>query len=1242
LADDWRPWRISSPELLSRYVNHVAAAQAVEDDFFAHLSVDGAETSVHDLRSSGRLDKLVEAIYQRLSALGIRYDVEPVSLASPVTFDQEIRTPGEIVNTKIGTCLDLALVFAGLCVHARLLPLIVLLRNNANQSAHALVVIDGEYTHDRWSEPRGWSEADRKSAIIDRDAGRKYWAADGKLWERIVKGRYIPVECTGFSVTRADGRKSDTLSFAEAGERARQNLQNYDHAATLDIVRFQKDKGYTAYQPLVVHWPKFSKLGLWRQTQRAHLARLQHPFVGRGTARKTVEDFLSKPDGLKRLCVTAPAGYGKSALMAQLVLTHPGAVYRFVGEGESGADLLGSICTQLSALSGERASYYGRPVIELNEVFEELVAEVVRNRDHDGALPILIDGLDEGVLDGPNRLTQLELLSDPPAGTRLVLSCKTGLEAVVASGNCLPLKLNEFGDADVKDLLIHFGRADLAGDPGLVQKLMQRTAGEPFYLRFLTEDLAQAASPASFIDRLPARAEGYLKAQIGRLAELLNIKGVGIALAVLVQAKGWLRRSSLLNMLGNAVGTEETLRILGALRPRFLTVQRPSDPLKRSDEAYRLWPVRLRDAVYETLVGSPDLVRGKDILSDFCRNWPTHRDPYALEHACSHLFEQGNLGALTAVFTGEFLRARAELEGGFHSPLVDTEKAIRLALERRDTAKIVRTAGTHAWLQTIVGWRAAQGGIALDAQRGHIRIALSGARAIRDPLLKRCQLLVIAEALLRHERHAEAAEIAEEAAKIPAPIDELDRKAVDTLARNLFWETGSEALARELWSGHGLHYTADKMMADELAGELAGRKIDRALEIAAKISDREIRRDAFAAIRREVERRNMTIPEGLIARDDAAGRPQPTEDVVILDELAKTDPIKAQHFIEQAMDQCRKRLKEDQDDHDAVGIMNQLIIQLADVDPLQAVDAAINEARDYSPFFHRGTVLAEVGLVIAGHNGPTEAMRRLLQSARVHAAEQEDHSKPSAVDRLSLALVAQLSDLDESYAVLAQMDDPNLRAEAALARLALSGDEIARAAGVVERASRVTDRMVTRLKEIETARAEQFLAMLPAGPVQWWLKFAMASDDPAAVAELRGAAIATLAPVAQLTAMVQLARRYSDIASLRRAAELQNARGTWEGRYEFMETDKMLELARLATELDPDLALKLYRDAARDIPEKWHDHKTPSRARHTRNSRRDPLRGGQGDAAKTISTPADRLRQEPDDHASEGSQCHHC
>jgi hypothetical protein len=169
------------------------------------------------------------------------------------------------------------------------------------------------------------------------------------------------------------------------------------------------------------------------------------------------------------------------------------------------------------------------------------------------------------------------------------------------------------------------------------------------------------------------------------------------------------------------------------------------------------------------------------------------------------------------------------------------------------------------------------------------------------------------------------------------------------------------------------------------------------------------------------------------------------------------------------------------------------------------------------------------------------------------------------------------------------MDDPNLAAEAALARLVLDGDAVGRAVPVVQRAVRVTDEMAARFREIQTDRAEQVLVSLPAGPIQWWLKFAIAKDDAAAAAELRDVALKTLPPLAQLAAMMELARRVSDLASLQRAAELQNAPGTWAGQYEFERTDKRLALARLASEMDPNLALAPYRDAAFDIPTKWHE-----------------------------------------------------
>jgi hypothetical protein len=250
LADPWKPWPKRSPELLAHYVNQEAARKAMPSDFFVLKKEDQPFQSFHDLRAAGQLDKMACAIYDKLCELDIEYDDDPVFMDDPSGQLQVIRPPAEVIERKKGTCIDLALLFAGLCIEVSLLPLVIILGSNLT-SFHALVVIDGKYTYDGWKMPRGWGEEHQNNGWLNAESGKDLWKkGSGELWKRIEDGLYIPLECTGFAHTFSDARRQPTLSFDEARQKGEENLFSMIHVFTLDIVRMQEGKGYKPYDPI--------------------------------------------------------------------------------------------------------------------------------------------------------------------------------------------------------------------------------------------------------------------------------------------------------------------------------------------------------------------------------------------------------------------------------------------------------------------------------------------------------------------------------------------------------------------------------------------------------------------------------------------------------------------------------------------------------------------------------------------------------------------------------------------------------------------------------------------------------------------------------------------------------------------------------------------------------------------------------------------------------------------------------
>jgi hypothetical protein len=66
---------------------------------------------------------LVERIYEHLCQQQIRYELAPYNPNAGPT--QRIRSPATVLHKQCGTCLDLAVLFASLCLEKELLPLMV-------------------------------------------------------------------------------------------------------------------------------------------------------------------------------------------------------------------------------------------------------------------------------------------------------------------------------------------------------------------------------------------------------------------------------------------------------------------------------------------------------------------------------------------------------------------------------------------------------------------------------------------------------------------------------------------------------------------------------------------------------------------------------------------------------------------------------------------------------------------------------------------------------------------------------------------------------------------------------------------------------------------------------------------------------------------------------------------------------------------------------------------------------------
>ena len=178
--------------------------------------------------------QLAEEIYNALIAKNIKYALEPENNESNV---QLIRTPEEILEIrKEGTCLDLAVLYCGLCLSFGLLPLLIVLRK------HALVAVSLHYSRQEY-----W-EAATPEREQERSLFQKEPLKDVEFLRNLLrKGRFMAIECTGFAHTETalsesqpegvERQKDGTLTFERAIAAGEEQLYLRDRplAFALDI-----------------------------------------------------------------------------------------------------------------------------------------------------------------------------------------------------------------------------------------------------------------------------------------------------------------------------------------------------------------------------------------------------------------------------------------------------------------------------------------------------------------------------------------------------------------------------------------------------------------------------------------------------------------------------------------------------------------------------------------------------------------------------------------------------------------------------------------------------------------------------------------------------------------------------------------------------------------------------------------------------------------------------------------------
>ncbi|MCF3180384.1 tetratricopeptide repeat protein [Streptomyces polychromogenes] len=203
MSTPWRRWAGNDPRALIEYVQCQRRGDSTRgtpaDLLGTSMPAPGVDPPVARAR----------ALYEAFAALGIQYADEPTT-SDPGR--QTVRPPDQVLSRpRHGTCLDLAVAFAGACLDAGLHPLVIVLAGaRPGDPAHALVAV--------WLDGNWSNRADRDYRADEQDPDWTTLPPD--FLDRLADGEDSPGAFLAIDVTGVASR-------ADAGEPRRRERQSW-------------------------------------------------------------------------------------------------------------------------------------------------------------------------------------------------------------------------------------------------------------------------------------------------------------------------------------------------------------------------------------------------------------------------------------------------------------------------------------------------------------------------------------------------------------------------------------------------------------------------------------------------------------------------------------------------------------------------------------------------------------------------------------------------------------------------------------------------------------------------------------------------------------------------------------------------------------------------------------------------------------------------------------------------------
>jgi WD40 repeat protein len=377
-------------------------------------------------------------------------------------------------------------------------------------------------------------------------------------------------------------------------------------------------------------------------------------FVGRETELADLDNFLRQTRHRYRT-ITAPAGFGKTALIANWLASQQDKGYFFAYHFFMARDdITNSVSNAYRNLLRQLYCYYELRDEQLpqneNEQRDQLYYLLQRGAREGKALVIVIDGLDEAKKPFsppfPNSL---------PENVFVIASARAekGQEPKYLEGwtdNCKPLHLERLSESAIAQWLREAGNGELAGfadDTSLVNQLDQITDGFPLYLNCLIDELLHHAPKhiqniQELLAETPKSFEEYVQQQIKRLDELDLPDERWQFFALLAVAKGAL--------------TKKDIKAVTKMRDRQLRQMHLCWQVTRwmritAGNGYAFAHPLLATTFAAQLADDEDAKDALKNLINYCSHWQEHQSHYALRYYPEHLRDENRWENLYKLLT---------------------------------------------------------------------------------------------------------------------------------------------------------------------------------------------------------------------------------------------------------------------------------------------------------------------------------------------------------------------------------------------------------------------------------------------------------------------------------------------------------------------------------------------------------------------------------------------------------------